>query len=81
MIVDVRACGINHLDLWVRRGLPGLDPEMPHILGNDVVGLRHAVTLRRDGTRGRGTALVFERDVISRSVSMAEARITTVVDG
>ena len=39
------------------------------------------VTLRRDGTRGRGTALVFERDVISRSVSMAEARSTTVVDG
>src|SRR5207247_2136494 len=27
-----------HLDLWVRGGLPGLEPEMPHILGNDVVG-------------------------------------------
>ena len=38
VIVRVRACGINHLDLWVRRGLPGLDPEMPHILGSDVVG-------------------------------------------
>jgi NADPH:quinone reductase-like Zn-dependent oxidoreductase len=37
-LVQVRACGINHLDLWVRRGLPGLSPEMPHILGNDVVG-------------------------------------------
>ncbi|HUK63618.1 MAG TPA: zinc-binding dehydrogenase, partial [Dongiaceae bacterium] len=24
--------------LWVRRGLPGLQPELPHILGNDVVG-------------------------------------------
>src|SRR5256885_9746525 len=38
VVVRVRACGINHLDLWVRSGLPGLDPEMPHILGNDVVG-------------------------------------------
>jgi NADPH:quinone reductase-like Zn-dependent oxidoreductase len=37
-LVAVRACGINHLDLWVRGGLPGLDPVMPHILGNDVVG-------------------------------------------
>jgi NADPH:quinone reductase-like Zn-dependent oxidoreductase len=37
-LVRVRACGINHLDLWVRGGLPGLEPEMPHILGNDVAG-------------------------------------------
>ena len=39
VVVDVRACGINHLDLWVRAGLPGLEPEMPHILGSDVVGV------------------------------------------
>ena len=38
-LVDVKACGINHLDLWVRAGLRGLDPEMPHVLGNDVVGV------------------------------------------
>jgi NADPH:quinone reductase-like Zn-dependent oxidoreductase len=38
VLVRVRACGINHLDLWVRAGLTGLEPEMPHILGNDVVG-------------------------------------------
>jgi len=37
-LVRVRACGINHLDLWVRAGLPGLSPEMPHILGNDIAG-------------------------------------------
>ena len=38
VLVRVRACGINHLDLWVRGGLPGLEIEMPHILGNDVAG-------------------------------------------
>jgi len=38
-VVEVKACGINHLDLWVRRGLRGLDVEMPHVLGNDVVGV------------------------------------------
>src|SRR5262245_32897984 len=37
-LVRVRACAVNHLDLWVRGGLPGLEPEMPHILGNDIVG-------------------------------------------
>lgn len=38
VVIDVEACGVNQLDLWVRRGLPGLEPEMPHILGSDVVG-------------------------------------------
>jgi NADPH:quinone reductase-like Zn-dependent oxidoreductase len=38
-LVEVRACGVNHLDLWVRSGLRGLEVEMPHVLGNDVVGV------------------------------------------
>ena len=38
-LIEVKACGVNHLDLWVRSGLRGLDLEMPHILGNDVVGV------------------------------------------
>jgi NADPH:quinone reductase-like Zn-dependent oxidoreductase len=37
--IEVKACGINHLDLWVRRGLPGLEIEMPHVPGNDIVGV------------------------------------------
>jgi NADPH:quinone reductase-like Zn-dependent oxidoreductase len=43
VLVEVKACGINHLDLWVRSGLPGLEVEMPHILGNDVVGVAERV--------------------------------------
>jgi NADPH:quinone reductase-like Zn-dependent oxidoreductase len=43
VLIEVKACGINHLDLWVRSGLRGLDPEMPHILGNDVVGIAREV--------------------------------------
>ena len=38
-LIEVKACGINRLDLWVRGGLRGLDLEMPHVLGNDVVGV------------------------------------------
>lgn len=55
VVVRVRACAINHLDLWVRGGLPGLDVPLPHILGNDVVGtiesLGPGVTDRTVGER------------------------------
>jgi len=36
--VRVRAVALNHLDLWVRRGLPNLKLEYPHRLGSDIVG-------------------------------------------
>src|SRR5579863_2898794 len=36
VLVRVRACSLNHLDVWVRKGLPGVD--LPHILGSDVAG-------------------------------------------
>ncbi len=36
--VRVRACALNHLDLWTRRGLPGLRLTYPHVLGNDIAG-------------------------------------------
>ena len=38
-VVGVRAVALNHLDLWVRRGIPGLDLELPHIGGSDVSGV------------------------------------------
>jgi NADPH:quinone reductase-like Zn-dependent oxidoreductase len=36
VLVRVRACAMNHLDLWVRQGLPGV--KLPHILGSDIAG-------------------------------------------
>jgi NADPH:quinone reductase-like Zn-dependent oxidoreductase len=36
--VRVRAVALNHLDIWVRRGMPNLKLAYPHILGSDVVG-------------------------------------------
>ena len=36
--VRVRAVALNHLDLWVRRGLPHLKLEYPHRLGADIAG-------------------------------------------
>lgn len=37
--VAVRAAALNHLDLWTRRGLPGLELEMPHVGGSDIAGV------------------------------------------
>src|SRR5580704_13758887 len=38
VLVGVHACSLNHLDLWVRRGLPGVPIPLPHIPGSDVAG-------------------------------------------
>src|SRR5580765_6468997 len=39
VLIEVRACALNHLDVWVRNGLPGIKIPLPHILGCDVVGV------------------------------------------
>jgi len=39
VLVEVRACALNHLDIWARGGLPGIEIPLPHILGNDVAGV------------------------------------------
>jgi len=36
VLIRVKACAMNHLDIWVRKGLPGVN--LPHILGSDIAG-------------------------------------------
>ncbi|MFQ5678610.1 MAG: zinc-binding dehydrogenase [Gemmatimonadota bacterium] len=43
VVVAVRAFALNHLDLWTRRGIPGLRLEMPHVGGSDVAGVVETV--------------------------------------
>jgi NADPH:quinone reductase-like Zn-dependent oxidoreductase len=38
VLVRVRACALNHLDLFVRAGIPGMNFSMPHVLGSDIAG-------------------------------------------
>jgi NADPH:quinone reductase-like Zn-dependent oxidoreductase len=38
VLVRVRACALNHLDLFVRAGVPGMKFAMPHVLGSDIAG-------------------------------------------
>jgi NADPH:quinone reductase-like Zn-dependent oxidoreductase len=37
-LVRVRACALNHLDIWARNGLPNVEIPLPHISGCDVAG-------------------------------------------
>jgi NADPH:quinone reductase-like Zn-dependent oxidoreductase len=62
--VRVRAVALNHLDVWVRRGLPNLKLEYPHRLGSDIVGEIDAL-----GPGARTAAKVGDRVVVSPGVS------------
>jgi NADPH:quinone reductase-like Zn-dependent oxidoreductase len=39
VLVEIKACALNHLDLWIRRGIPTLKIKLPHILGSDISGV------------------------------------------
>lgn len=38
VLVRVKACALNHLDIWVRQGIPSYQIPLPHISGSDVSG-------------------------------------------
>ncbi|MDZ7745428.1 MAG: zinc-binding dehydrogenase [Halobacteriales archaeon] len=42
VLVDVKAGGLNHLDIWTRKGMPS-PGEFPHIPGSDAAGVVAAV--------------------------------------
>ena len=48
-LIKVEACGLNHLDLWARQGLPGIPIPMPHVSGCEIVG-----TVAGKGPRVKG---------------------------
>lgn len=54
VLVRVRACALNFLDIWGRRGLPGITIPMPHISGCDIAGeVAEAGTLVKHVTAGQ----------------------------
>ena len=61
VLVRVKAAALNHLDLWVRRGLP-IETTMPHIGGSDVAGVIEAVGEGVDASR------VGERVIVNPSL-------------
>ena len=37
--INIKACSLNHLDIWVRNGIPGFNIPLPLILGSDASGV------------------------------------------
>ena len=70
VLVRVRACALNHLDIWVRRGWPGLKLEMPHWTGADVAGEVAALGPEVSGWE------VGQRVVVDPGISTAEDEYT-----
>jgi NADPH:quinone reductase-like Zn-dependent oxidoreductase len=55
-LIKVRACALNHLDLWCRKSLPGV--KLPMILGCDVAGQVVAVGSAVDALKTGAAVLV-----------------------
>jgi NADPH:quinone reductase-like Zn-dependent oxidoreductase len=68
VLVRVRACALNHLDLWVRRGLPNVPIPLPHIPGSDVAG--EIATIGADVT----TVRVGQKVVLAPLVSCGKCQ-------
>jgi NADPH:quinone reductase-like Zn-dependent oxidoreductase len=70
VLVRVRACALNFLDIWVRRGWPGLKLEMPHWCGADVAGEIAAIGENVSGWE------VGQRVVVDPGVNLAADEYT-----
>lgn len=49
VLVRVKACALNHLDIWIRQGNPAYPMPMPHVSGSDIAGLVEAVGTQAEG--------------------------------
>ncbi len=73
VMVRVRAVALNHLDVWVRRGMPHLRLTYPHCLGSDVVG---EVEARGPSARG---VRIGDRGVSSAAIQIAKLHGARVI--
>src|SRR5687767_14681947 len=69
VLVRVRACALNHLDVWTRLGQAGRAVALPHILGNDIAGEIAAVS------GGMDELAVGQRVMLSPGTSCGRCRM------
>ena len=66
-LVRVRACALNYLDVWERRGLEHVTIPMPHISGSDVAG--EVVQIGDAPASAAGNAVIGSRVMLQPGVS------------
>ncbi len=62
-LIKVEACALNHLDIWVRQGMPGVPIPLPHVSGSEIVG-----TVAAKGPRVKGIK-VGQRVLVAPNIS------------
>ncbi len=72
VLVEVRACSLNYLDIFSRRGMPGIKIELPSITGADCAG--HIAQLG-DGVLGWETGQRVMLDPVYRNLDTSEFRM------
>ncbi len=60
--VRVLACALNMLDVFVRRGMPGVHIDLPHVPGGDIVGVVDSLGAGVDGPEP-GTVVLLDPSV------------------
>ncbi|HET6371713.1 MAG TPA: zinc-binding dehydrogenase [Candidatus Polarisedimenticolia bacterium] len=63
VLIQVKACAMNYLDLWVRKGVPGQKMPLPMIPGSDISGV-----VKKAGPFARGVK-AGDRVVVSPGIS------------
>jgi NADPH:quinone reductase-like Zn-dependent oxidoreductase len=65
VLVEVRACALNHLDVWVRKGWKSLQLKFPHVFGADVAGVVASLGPGADGWK-HGDEVILQPGVSCR---------------
>src|SRR5260221_3678345 len=71
--VRVTATALNHIDVWMRRGLPALHLALPHVSGGDVCGVVSAL--------GPGATGVAEGDRVLLNPGLSCGRCLACLSG
>jgi NADPH:quinone reductase-like Zn-dependent oxidoreductase len=88
VLIKVKACALNHLDIWIRQGNPAYPMPLPHISGADVAGVVEQVGAQVENvTVGQGVfvspgiscwrcdACLAGRDNVCRSYGLLGAMV------
>lgn len=49
VLVRVKACALNHLDIWIRQGNPAYPIPLPHVSGSDIAGVVEQIGAQVEG--------------------------------
>jgi alcohol dehydrogenase len=60
-LIEVKACGLNYMDVFVMHGMPDMPTQMPRIPGGDIAGIVRAVGEGVDGAWVGRRVVLFPR--------------------